>query len=158
MKALILLRHAESGEKLPGQSDHKRELTAKGLKQSAAVAGFMKEKELHPDEVIASDAARVKSTLDHLIKHLGTRLHVTYAGELYDADVSGYLDVVRKAPDCQTLLIAGHNPGIGAFASYISKTKVRGIGPADLLVFHFKENDWSQLNKGKCELMEHFVP
>jgi phosphohistidine phosphatase len=157
MKALILLRHAESGEKLPGQSDFERSLTSKGVKQAASAAAFMNEKELRPDEVIASDAVRVKSTLDHLIKHLGVSLHVSYSGELYDADISGYLDVVRQAPDCQTLLIAGHNPGISSFASYISKTKVGGVGTGDLLVFHFKDGDWSQLNKGKCELMEHFV-
>lgn len=158
MKALLLLRHADSGDKLQGQTDHERGLTGKGIEQSKAVATFMKEKELRPDQIIASDALRVKSTIEVIVKQLGLPSPVTYSNNLYEAGTDGYLHVVRSAPDCQTLLIAGHNPGITAFAAFISTTKVGSVGTGNLLVLHLKEDSWSKLNKAQCELMEHFIP
>lgn len=158
MKALLLLRHADSGEKLHGQADKERALTSKGIRQSVLVANFMKEKEWKPDKVIASDALRVRSTVDLILNELKTPLKVKYLEELYEAEIQTYLDTIRQVSECQTLLVAGHNPAISAFASFISVTKVGGVGTANLLVFHFKEDSWSKLKKADCELMEHFMP
>jgi phosphohistidine phosphatase len=158
MKSLLLLRHAESSDKQPGQSDHERGLTPNGIRQSIAVASFMKEKELKPEQIIASDAARVRMTVEAIVGALQLTSQITYSTKLYDTDVQGYLEAVRRAPNCQNLLIGGHNPVITAFASFLSKTKIGGMGTANLLLFQFKDDDWSKLNKGQCELMEHFVP
>lgn len=158
MKVLLLLRHADSAEKLQGQTDHERALTGKGELQAAGVAQFMNKKSLLPEMVVASSATRVKHTIEKLLKEIKHKAATQFVDELYEADTQTYLNIVHRAGDCQSLLVCGHNPAISAFASYISKTRVREVGTANLLVFHFKENTWDQLGKGECELMEHFSP
>jgi len=158
MKVLLLLRHADSVDKLPGQEDKQRPLSKKGISQCFSIASFLKEKELIPDCVIASDAARVRATLDAISKHHSLTMESTYLSDLYEGDTSVYLNAVQGAPDCQTLLVAGHNPGVSAFASFISKTAILGMGTGNLLVFQFKDDSWSSMNKSQCELMEHFAP
>ena len=158
MKVLLLLRHADSAEKMQGQSDHERSLTSKGVRQVAAVASFMEKKSLIPEKVIASSALRVKHTVDQLFKFDKAIPVISFEDELYQADITTYTQIVHQAGDCQSLLIVGHNPSITAFAAYISKTKVADVGAANLLVYHFKGSDWKQLGKGQCELMEHFSP
>lgn len=158
MKALLVLRHAESEDKVEGQTDHQRGLTARGIQQCKSVATFLTDKSLQPDHVLASDATRVKETLEVIFKKSGTIPPFTYLPELYEGDLSSYVNSIRNAPDCQTLLIAGHNPNITSLASFIAITKVSGVGTANLLVFHMKHDSWSKLDKGQCELMEHFSP
>jgi phosphohistidine phosphatase len=158
MKVLLLLRHADSSEKVQGQSDKERSLTRKGMRQAEAVASFMKAKELLPTHIIASSSERVRATVDIVMKRAASDAKTEFTDELNEADVETYLGVIRRAADCHTLLVAGHNPAITAFATYISRTKVNGLGTGNLLVFHFKENSWTQLAKGVCELMEHFAP
>ena len=158
MKVLLLLRHADSSEKVQGQSDKERSLTRKGSAQAEAVASFMKAKEFVPTRVIASSAKRVRATVDIVMNGSAINSKTDFADELYEADIETYLGVIRRAEDCQSLLVAGHNPAITDFASFISRTKVHGLGTGNLLVFQFKGNSWTQLDKGVCELMEHFAP
>jgi phosphohistidine phosphatase len=157
MKVLLLLRHADSAEKMQGQTDQERSLTSKGVKQAAAVAAYIKKKSILPEKVIASTAIRVRHTVDPIVSKLQIK-EVAFVDELYEADLDTYLRLVHEAGDCQTLLVVGHNPSITAFATHISKTRLGDIGTANLLLFHHKGSTWNQVSKSQCELMEHFVP
>ena len=154
----MLLRHADSGDKLQGQTDKDRGLTRKGTSQCSAVATFMKSKSLIPDTVIASDAMRVRGTLDVILKEISPSTDPDYVNELYEAEVETFLKVIRSVGEAQSLLVAGHNPAITSFAAFISKTKINGIGTANLLVFQFNGSSWTEVDKGVCEMMEHFAP
>jgi phosphohistidine phosphatase len=158
MKLLLLLRHADSAERVQGQSDHERALTSKGVRQVAEVAKFMKGKSLMPDKIIASSAARVKQTVDVLMRSIDSSHKAEFVDALYEADSNTYFTLIRAGGSCQSILIVGHNPAITSFATEISRTRLAGIGTANLLVFQFKESDWNDLTKRQCELMEHFSP
>lgn len=154
----MLLRHADSADKAQGQTDRERNLTRIGIAQAEAVAAFIKTRSLLPEHIVGSSAVRVRTTLDVVLKKVDIGLQPELLDELYEADNETYLSVVRRAGDCQSLLIVGHNPAITSFAAYVSKTKINGVGTGNLLVFQFKGSSWADLQKGDCELMEHFVP
>jgi phosphohistidine phosphatase len=158
MKVLLLLRHADSSEKVQEQSDKERPLTRKGKAQAEAVASFMKAKDLVPAQIVASSAERVRATVDIVLTTSTINAKTNFVDELYEADIETYLKVIQRTGECQSLLVAGHNPAITAFASFISRTKISGLGTGNLMVFQFKGSSWDQLDKGVCELMEHFAP
>src|SRR5690349_13325694 len=148
MKLLLLLRHADSAEKMRGQTDRERNLTRTGVAQAEAVGVFMKTQSLSPDRVVASSAVRVRSTLDVVLKRITAGAQPELIDDLYEADKHTYLTIVQRSGDCQSLMIVGHNPAITAFATHISKTKINGVGTGNLLVFQFKGSSWAQLEKG----------
>jgi phosphohistidine phosphatase len=158
MKVLLLLRHADSAEKVQGQPDKERPLTPKGKEQAETVASFMKAKDLAPARIVASSAKRVRTTVEIVVTSSTNNPKTDFIDELYEADIETYLKVIRSSDDCLSLLVGGHNPAITAFASFISRTKINGLGTGNLMVFQFKGSSWEQLDKGVCELMEHFAP
>jgi phosphohistidine phosphatase len=158
MKLLLLLRHADSAEKMQGQTDKERALTGKGARQSSEVGEFMKAKNLVPERIIASSAVRVRTTVELIAREWTSDYTTEFIDDLYEADEGKYLEIIRQAGACQSLLIAGHNPSISAFASHISRTRTNALGTGHLVVFQFKGSEWPDLDKGLCELMEHFAP
>ena len=158
MKRLLLLRHADSADKLQGQADKERTLTGKGALQSAEVAAFMKTKDLIPERIIASSALRVRATVELISREWTGDYSTQFVDDLYEADEATYVRIIRQAGECQSLLITGHNPSISSFASYISRTKTNALGTGHVIVFQFKGSSWNELGKGLCEMMEHFAP
>ena len=86
MKTLTLLRHAKSGWDDPVARDFDRPLNPKGQRAAAMVGRHMKALGLAFDHVVASPAARVVETLDHL-------------GQGYGSDRMGQAHLSRLARD-----------------------------------------------------------
>lgn len=115
MRRLILMRHAKSDWSGPGQRDHDRPLNGRGRRNAGAVGAWLAGRGLVPDAALVSSAARTQETW--------ARLGPDFAGvpktdrrELYHAAPEVMLAELRAAPDAQTVLMLGHQPGIGALA------------------------------------------
>lgn len=158
MKLLFLLRHAESAEKSAGKTDKQRDLTPKGVSQCKAVGAFLVKKELSIDHILVSTAVRTATTISIIKESSKLRAVIHAVEELYEASPITYRDALSRAPDCQSLMIVGHNPGISAFAAWLSKTQLQDMPTGALYIFSVKENSWTGVKKGCCELMENFVP
>ncbi len=115
MKRLILMRHAKSDWSGSGQKDHDRPLNGRGRRNVAAVGDWLAERGLIPDAALVSSAARTQETWARLGGALA-RGPKTDRGELYHASPEVMLAELRAAPDVGTLLMLGHQPGIGALA------------------------------------------
>jgi len=69
-----------------------------------------------PDEVIISSARRCIETWDGLRKAAGIDVAVRTEASLYHASADKMLQILQTAR-LKTVLMIGHNPGIGQFAS-----------------------------------------
>jgi phosphohistidine phosphatase len=113
MKKLILLRHAKSGWDDMVARDFDRPLNAKGKRAARAMGTYLRKSDMHFDQVTASPALRVVETLDQFAEGLGDTLAPLWDKRAYLATAEDMLGIVRETPDAiQTLLFAGHNPGL----------------------------------------------
>lgn len=113
MKTLILLRHAKSGWDDHGVRDFDRRLNPKGERAARTMGGHMRALGLNWDQAIASPAARVVETLEHVSEGYGRTIEPEWDRRAYLASAVTLLELVQEtADDAGTLLLAGHNPGL----------------------------------------------
>ncbi|SMC49717.1 SixA phosphatase family protein [Primorskyibacter flagellatus] len=111
---LILMRHAKSSWDDFTQPDHSRPLNDRGRRNARALGAWLRSNDYLPDKVLCSTATRTRETLDLL--ELGAS--VVYPEDLYHASPETLLRSLQGASG-NTVLILGHNPGIGSFASRV---------------------------------------
>lgn len=113
MKTLILLRHAKSGWDDHGVRDFDRRLNPKGERAARTMGGHMRALGLSWDRAVASPAARVVETLEHVSEGYGRTIEPEWDRRAYLASAVTLLELVQETPDdADTLLLAGHNPGL----------------------------------------------
>src|ERR1700754_2172090 len=110
MKHLILIRHAESAEKVTGSSDEYRELTLNGVTQAALIGAFLRNK-IHIDIILSSTAVRAKVTSQVISEQLGLPSNdVMLHDDLYQASVGTLFNIIRSTDEHQNVAVVGHNP------------------------------------------------
>ncbi|MBI2253863.1 MAG: histidine phosphatase family protein [Proteobacteria bacterium] len=157
MKTLILMRHAKSAWDAGDVADHDRPLSDRGRAAAPAVGRWLKEQKLLPDLVMCSTAARAAQTLELLRPNLPKDVTVQMADCLYMALPREMLAALAKIKDAATILLIGHNPGIGSLAHWLSaqgepKTLERmqdkfptgAIAVIDFDITHWRELDDEQ--------------
>ena len=113
MKTLTLLRHAKSGWDDTVPRDFDRPLNPKGQRAAQAVGRQMRALGLAFDRVIASPAARVTETIEHVGLGYGSDFAPVWDQRVYLASAPALLEIVAAAPDAAgRLLLVGHNPGL----------------------------------------------
>ena len=163
MRRLILLRHAKSDHPA-GVADRERPLNPRGRRAAPAVGAHLAERGLIPDLALVSPARRARETWEAASGALGAP-EVRPAPEIYEAPWKDILAAVRAVPDeAATLIVVGHNPGVGDLAGALA-----GEGPRKLLsrlasefptaayaVIDFEAARWSAIEPGQGRL-EGFV-
>ncbi|WP_323762045.1 SixA phosphatase family protein [Maricaulis sp.] len=118
---LILMRHAKAVDRLEAEDDFQRGLTPRGRSDAGDVADALAELGLTVDIALVSPAWRTRQTFDQLVPQLGApRLDDPMV--LYHAST----DMLERASrevlgPSRTLLLVGHNPGIGGFAHKLAQ-------------------------------------
>ena len=162
MRRLILMRHAKSSWADPGQRDLDRPLNKRGRKGAALVGAWLKTNAYLPDAALVSSARRTQETWAGVVG--ATRAApTTYLPELYHASPDTMLAALRAAPDVGSMLMLGHQPGIGAFAH-----RLLAQPPADeafakyptaaTAVIDFDVAAWSAVEWGAGHLVDFVVP
>ena len=115
-RTLILLRHAEAGDSVPGGRDIDRGLTERGRRQAQDVGTYLRNQGAEVDYVICSSAVRARQTLDQLgLSVAPSRVEVSE--DYYNAGVDTLLAALRKLPaDSVVALLVGHAPGVPGVA------------------------------------------
>ena len=119
---LWLIRHAHTKNARLGETDHQRELSARGVLQTQAMQQWLNQQINEGDSVniVCSSAIRTQQTLQHCLPTLSNdaeindRLYNAYFEELLDELTTACLAFSKH-----TILI-GHNPSISQLASYLS--------------------------------------
>jgi phosphohistidine phosphatase len=123
MKKLYLLRHADA-EVTTGK-DIERKLSNEGHEEATILADAIIKKEIICDIILCSSAARARETYVHIDSALRAKAHAQYMDDLYYADISAMLHILRNLDDsCESVLIISHNPTISEVASYLTGDRI----------------------------------
>ena len=167
MRRLMLLRHAKSDWSVAGARDHDRVLNARGREAAPKMGAYMARHALVPDLVVASTASRVSETLELVLPAFEAPPKVQQDARVYGAGANALLGVIKETPrDAHSLLLVGHNPGIGELASALiasgdveaRQQLLEKFPTAALAVIDFAVDDWSKVHPRGGRLDRFVVP
>ncbi len=141
--------------------DFDRGLNERGRRGARLIGQHIRDHGVKWGAVVASPAARVVQTLDEALPGVEGR----YDKRVYLADADTLLDVLREAGEADTVLLAGHNPGLQdvLFAlippehenDLFDEASVK-FPTATFAVLELAIDDWSALGKDIGKLV-HFA-
>lgn len=120
---LFLMRHATAENFHPGGTDHARDLTEAGRRQSELVGAWLRTNDVHLDAVLASSSQRTRQTVEGIAATIrakgdARRAVVEYRDDLYNCASDTILDALRGLDESvTTALVVAHAPGTPALAS-----------------------------------------
>jgi len=165
MKTLFLLRHAKAAPGGPRLDYRERPLDDRGHGTAPVVAQYMKDRGYRPALVLCSPALRCRQTLDAVTEHLGDP-PVRFEEDLYLAP-PGLLHrrVSELDPAADSVLIVGHNPGIGEFARMFANpgdAHSREMGAkfptAALAVLTSDGGSWAEIGAAPLAIADFVTP
>lgn len=116
MRTLILMRHAKAVRAHEAPSDRERALTGRGRRDAASAGAMMEDCGLKPSLALVSDSQRTRETAQEALQ--GFRLETRFEEALYHASPEGIWDAF-SASDAESVVIVGHNPGMGELTSML---------------------------------------
>jgi phosphohistidine phosphatase len=166
VRTLYVLRHAKSDWGDSSLSDFDRPLNDRGWKAAKAMGREMRERDLTPDLVLVSPAARTKETLARAEEGFGNAFNATEIRSIYLAETETLIDLVRGAPsDARRLMLVGHNPGMHEVVLALTKgprelrEEIASKFPtAALAEISFDVGDWTDVTLGSGRLRSFVKP
>jgi phosphohistidine phosphatase len=159
---LILTRHAKSDWDDPTLSDHDRVLNARGRRDAPRIGGWLQAKGHVPDIALVSSARRTLETWELLSPALNRAVPMTVVPALYHAEAGEILSQLRRATS-PSVMVIGHNPGIGEFAHRIVDAPANDPRFIDYptcatLIARFEGDDWSAIDWWSGQVVDFVVP
>jgi phosphohistidine phosphatase len=159
---LILTRHAKSDWGTPGQPDYDRPLNDRGRRSAKVLGQWLNENGPRPEEVIVSGALRTVETWAAMAKALDPAPPLRVDRRLYDAPAERMLEVLRSAAADPVLLI-GHTPGIGEFATRLAiaapaHERFEDYPTGATTTFRFFRDSWRDVGWGEGEVVDFVTP
>ncbi len=162
MKRLILTRHAKSAWDDPLTPDHDRPLNDRGKTAAADLGQWLASRGYVPGEVLCSDAVRTRKTWSGIAPALPGTPVLELKPALYHAGPDVMLAVLRHASH-DTVMIIGHNPGIGEFSSRLVahpplNAEFARYPTGATLVVDFNIQSWTEAEFGAGATVDFIVP
>ncbi|HKD46874.1 MAG TPA: histidine phosphatase family protein [Rhizomicrobium sp.] len=171
MKRLYILRHAKAAQAEPGQDDHARALTVRGIADAEAMARYMRKNGAKPDRVLISTSARTIQTADLVLRELDGVPRGDYRDGLYLAAAGKIATILKSLPaKLSEVMVVGHNPGLEELAALLAREPVRRkererrgeldekFPTAALAVLDFDMDRWRDLKPGTGKLADFVRP
>lgn len=165
MKTLLLLRHAKSSWGDSSLADFDRPLAPRGVKAATRMGRELARRGWLPTLALVSPAARTEQTWALASAELPLELAAKFPEALYEASAGRILAVIGKASEtANTLLVLGHNPGLGDIASGLagagsdtgSLTRLREKFPTAALARFDFDGAWCDLHPNSA-ILTHFL-
>ena len=159
MKNLLLLRHAKSSWKDPGQTDHQRPLNSRGEHDASRMGQLLVDEDIVPDLVICSSAARAQSTSQAVIAASGFAGETIVTDSLYLAEPNAYVEAVSQQSDeVNSIMAVAHNPGIEQLVEELSG-QYEPMPTATLVQLAVSIDSWSDLKlDGSAQVLNVWRP
>lgn len=109
------MRHAKSSWTEEGKTDYERNLNKRGKRVAPQMGEFIRNKDLVPDKIVSSSAARAHQTTELFAEACEVEPEaIRYVKYLYHAPASEYLDLLERFEESEVnvLMVVGHNPGL----------------------------------------------
>jgi len=171
MRRLMLLRHSKTENDAPSGRDQDRRLDNRGRSDAAEIGGWIGRHPPFPDVVLVSHAIRAHQTWEiarEAMKELVPEPRVELMPDLYGADVSQLLEIIREASaaDPKALMLVGHNPGMHELAFALAgsgdpagcKALADNLPTSGLAIFDFDIDDWADVAFRRGRLMQFVSP
>lgn len=166
-RTLLLLRHAKSSWADAGLDDLDRPLAKRGREAAPLMAAAMARRGFSPDLAIVSPAVRTRQTWELVAPALRPAPEVTFEPAIYEAAAGTILDTIARTPArVATLLVVGHNPGLGQLALHLASrdsdaeamARLKEKFPTSALAHLAFEGDWETLAAGAARLVDFIRP
>lgn len=153
-RTLYLVRHAKSSWDNPELDDFDRPLNDRGKRDAPRMARRMKEREIVPDLLYSSPAARALKTCKEFAKVLGIKESAIKTDpELYHAGADLLLKKIQGLNDKHDMvMVFGHNPGLTEFANLLTGEHILNIPTAGVVAIRFKSGSWKAIGEGTGKL------
>jgi len=171
MKRLYILRHAKAAPGDPGQDDHARALTLRGVADAEAVARYLHKNGAEPERVLVSTSARTVQTADLVLRELVSPPRADYRDGLYLAEAGKILAMIQGLPArTGAVMVIGHNPGLEELATLLAREPVRRkererrdvleekFPTCALAVLDFDIERWRDIQPGEGALVDFVRP
>lgn len=120
MRRLILLRHAKSSWDQPDLPDADRPLSRRGELSAPVMGQLLAGEGYLPQLILCSTAKRAVQTAHYILNAFSREPAYQELDELYMATPRDILmTVADHAGTAKTILIIGHNPGLGDLATWL---------------------------------------
>ncbi|HEX9620222.1 MAG TPA: histidine phosphatase family protein [Polyangiaceae bacterium] len=152
MRTLLLLRHAKSSWAKsswaksgsgPELDDFDRPLNERGRAAAPLMGRLLVERGLVPDVILCSSARRAVQTLCPVVDESRFAGTIVITRELYLVDPSAVVELIRRAPPAERLMVISHNPTLealhAAFSGRHEPFPTAALGRYDLGVAGFAE-------------------
>jgi len=148
MKTLLLMRHAKSSWKDSDLTDHQRPLNKRGEKAAPEMGRRLRQRGVHLDAIVSSDAVRAVATAEAVAGVLGlSPVAVRKVPELYDAGAGEILKVIHGFEDAwKRVLVVGHNPGFTKLANRFYPQPIANVPTAGIVEFWFDTHSWKDID------------
>ncbi|MGR3714250.1 MAG: SixA phosphatase family protein [Shimia sp.] len=156
---LILMRHAKSSWDDPTMSDHDRPLNTRGRASAEALGKWLTSRDYLPDQLLSSTSERTRETWSRLGL---TASEIRYETALYHASADTMLRQLQTATG-RSVLMLGHNPGIGHFAELLAQNPPKHARFMDYptcatTVFSFTPTHWSDVQFSQGAVQDFTTP
>lgn len=159
------MRHAKSSWSADDRADHDRTLSPRGRDAAPKMGQWLKRQKLRPEMALCSTAARVSETLALIRPSLPADITILEKKKLYMALPREILaEIAKVGAEVSTLLVIGHNPGIGSLAHWLAgqgdKQDLQRIAEkfptAAIAVLDFDVDSWREVD-GETGTLRHFA-
>lgn len=159
MKTLLLMRHAKSSWKHPELPDAERGLAKRGKKDAPRMGHLLKDKELVPQVILCSSAARARQTAEAVAQACGFKGQADFQESLYLAEPEGYITALHAVPDAvERVLVIGHNPGLEGLLQSLCG-RVEALPTSTIAFLSLPLVKWAELSaESEGELVEVMRP
>lgn len=114
MRTLILMRHAKAVRPHEADSDKARGLTGRGRRDSESAGAAIEDAGLKPTLALVSTSQRTRETAEFGLQNFA--LETQFDEALYHAAPESIWDAFN-ASDAESVVVIGHNPGMGELVS-----------------------------------------
>ena len=150
MKTLYLVRHAKSSWGEPALPDRDRPLNERGLRDVATMGQRLAQRDVKPDVLLSSPAARALATAEHLAKALDIkRKDIVVIERLYAAPANDLLRVIEALDDKpKRVMLVAHNPGLTDLARHFA-SEIADMPTCSIAEFTFAVPSWVGIGKAE---------
>ena len=168
MKKVILVRHGKSSWADPELEDHDRPLNKRGWRAAPVIAGWLEGRGHVAEVVLCSSSLRTRQTLERMREGsaaLPGDAH--FEAGLYHASPEAMFARLRALPEgCDSVMLIGHQPGLGAFARRLANGAVRPrcsrafehFPTAAAAVLELDIKDWAALEPHTARFVDFAKP
>jgi phosphohistidine phosphatase len=137
--------------------DFERPLNERGKRDAPRMGKRLKEKDIHPDLMLASPAKRALNTARRIAKIMGyPKDNIRTDRRLYHPDEETILSIVQGLKDkLDHVMLFSHNPGLTDFANTLMEgtNVIDNVPTCGVVALQFEVDSWTEVNWGQGKLL-----